>query len=113
MTVLADLRQLAQALSAAGVKTAIDPGRVTVPGAWITARSITGGRVTGDRTYSFDLYLISPRVDTVRALGILDTLLEQATGAIGGIITDSDLGTQISLPDQPGLPAFHLTLEPH
>lgn len=76
------LQQIADALTAGGVPTAIDPRDVNLPGGWIKRVSRTPDLLCGGETLRVQLWLISPDVGTWDALGYLDDMYELAVDVL-------------------------------
>jgi len=68
------LQQIADALTAGGVPTAIDPRDVNLPGGWIKRLSRLPDLLCGGETLTVQLWLISPDLGTWDALGYLDDM---------------------------------------
>lgn len=73
------LQQLADALTAGGVPTAIDPRNVNLPGGWIKRVSRVPDLLCGGETLVVRLWLISPDIGTYDALGYLDDMYDLAS----------------------------------
>lgn len=111
---LAAFGDLADQLEAAGVGMSIEPGEVPVPGAWLSPRTVdtTRGTLTSPGTATAHLYLIAADTGDEHAFTVLAGLLDKVLP----LVTESEfdeinIGTSISLPDSPGLPAFRLSID--
>ncbi|MFS0069636.1 hypothetical protein ACL1G7_13210 [Corynebacterium striatum] len=111
--IVEQMAQIVERLEEAGLKATINPPGVHPPCAWVAPREIVGGRLDGERLYNFVVMLIAPSsLDIPRAFITLDSMLDQAMKAIGGWMTHSDLGVEVTLPDGSSCPAFSLIIEP-
>lgn len=69
------LAELAAQLTAAGVKTTVDPGAIVIPGAWLTLRHVHDFRLDGSGTARLMLYLVAGDYPTPATLDELGQLL--------------------------------------
>lgn len=106
------LEQLCDRLTAAGVEADYDPQFLNPDCAWVSPRSIEGQYLDGTLKISFDIYLITPEADITVAVGRLDDLLQRAISVVGGMITDTDLATNVTMLSGAVCPAMKLTIQP-
>jgi hypothetical protein len=72
------MREVADALTAAGVPTSVDPRNVNLPGGWLQRLTLTPDLLCGGGTLRLRVVLVAPDVGTEQALDILDDLLDAA-----------------------------------
>ena len=58
------------------------------------------------------VYLITPEADIAVAVDRLDTLLQRALSVVGGMVTDTDLATSVTMPSGAVCPAIKLIIQP-
>lgn len=114
LSLTAALRALVEQLSAVGVPAAVDPDRVPVPGAWVTARELSRPTLAGAWEATVNVWLIVADSEDTDALRALELLLGAALDvlAVDTVGGDSiDLAATLVLPHTPGtaLPAFRIT----
>lgn len=73
---------LASHLTSNGVRAAVDPAKVQVPGVWIAYSGATVDQLDGSGTLALDLYLIVPDSATGPVLDALDELLGNVLGLV-------------------------------
>ena len=93
------LQQLADALTAGGVPTAIDPRDVNLPGAWIKRLSRHPDLLCGGETLRVQLWLIAPDIGTWDALGYLDDMYALAVDILPPNSGDPSTDATALLPD--------------
>lgn len=104
------LQDVADLLTGAGLRAALDPQDVDPPGAWVTLEEFSQRTVRGDLRVTAAVYLIAPNVDYRRAMEQLAQLFNLARTVLTpdgpvraqGVILPAD-------PTQP-LPALRLPL---
>lgn len=99
-------RELAEALTAGGVPTGLDPRNLNPPCGYLVPGLIDYDRLgTGTATVEWELYLLAPDTEPVRALDALTELLD----TLAGIVTPGEvqpLTLQLLNHNAGGLPAF-------
>lgn len=101
----AELEAFAQGLTAAGIKTSLDPAAVDAPGAWVHATSIEP--ITLDLAsceIRATVYLVSRDLGTLASLDALEAMLSKLLEYVtptGPIETDAYVATRSG-----NLPAF-------
>lgn len=112
---MADLRtalsEVAEALTAAGVPSALDPRDVTLPGAWVQLLTLDHDMLCGDLTALVGVDLISPDVGTLEALDQLGAMLPRALSVLGVNAGTPTVARTILLPDSAtAYPALRVSL---
>lgn len=107
---LAPVAELRALLTAAGIRNAEDPGRLTPPGVLVQVTGFTRTVMGGPPAVTTRLYVVAPDADHHRALEELLELLNRLTAA--GIDPDGDVtAATLTLPgDATGLPALMFPL---
>lgn len=106
------LDELCDLLTGAGIDADYDPQCLNPDCAWVSPRSIEGQYLDGKLKISFDIYLITPEADIAVAVDRLDDLLQRALNVVGGMVTDTDLATNVTMPSGAVCPAIKLTIQP-
>ena len=70
----APFTDLLEALAAADVQASMDPADLNLPGAWLALDQFRGVNVAGQLRMECRLFLISPEIDPLRAIGHLGEL---------------------------------------
>lgn len=107
--ILAGVKTLGELLSVAGVSATDDPGRLQVPGVWMSPRTADVTDLDGGYTVSVDLYLIVS--DSGHPLPALAKLLDQVL-----TVVDPDAPVDLAAPirtstSESALPAWRLTVD--
>lgn len=110
--ILDTLNGISDALTAEGIRAAVDTRDLNAPCAWVTPNQATTGMyMCGSGELRVDIYLISPDHGYVRSLETLESLLSKALEVIEPDEPVS-LSEAVVLPDSPNpLPAFLLTIK--
>lgn len=109
----AALADLGGDLLEVGIKSSPDPSKVAIPGAWLHPRTMTAGTLGGGMTVRVDIWLVIPDPD--QPWNELLTLTDQLEKALSVPylvpVEDIDLDIQLTLPDNPNLPAVTLAVD--
>lgn len=95
------LAQIADALTAGGVPTAIDPRDVNLPGGWIKRVSRVPDLLCGGETLVVRLWLIAPDIGTWDALAYLDDMYDLAASILLPNTGVASTDATALLPDSP------------
>lgn len=107
---VAALQDLADQLTAAGVRTGLDRQKMAVPGGWLRPDAITGPtNLAGDMRARCSLLLAVPKSGDAEALADLCRLLDKALTVIDPD-DDTDTSVVLSVRDN-ALPAFRLVVD--
>lgn len=103
-------RELAEALTAAGVPTGLDPRNLNPPCGYLVPGLVDYDRLgAGALTVEWELYLLAPDTEPVRALDALTELLDTLAAVVApGEVQPVTL--QLMNHSAGGLPAFLVTL---
>src|SRR5262245_8331180 len=93
------MQQIADALTAGGVPTAIDPRDVNLPGGWLKRVSRLPDLLCGGETLQVQLWLIAPDIGTWDALGYLDDMYALAVDVLPPNSGNPSVDTTALLPD--------------
>lgn len=104
------LEELAQELTAAGVRATTDRGRLSVPGAWVTPGTAATRSLAGDGRARVSVLLIAPASADLEALKTLCGLLDLTLGVIRPA-EDVDTSVLFPRPNADPLPAFRVAVD--
>lgn len=104
------LTELADRLTAAGVRATADRGALSVPGAWVRPDTAAGPRtLAGGGRVRVSVLLVAPQSTDLEATRTLCGLLDLTLGVF---TPDEDVDTSVVLPHNNNpLPAFRLVVD--
>lgn len=108
-TIAAECTALVEHLVEGGVRAAVDPARLNVPGVWIEVVTVEPNMLDGGGTISIGLNLIVPDGPYDSALANLDDLLGQVVDLVDvfGDVTPQT----VVLPDGSNCPSWLATVQ--
>lgn len=71
------ITDLVDLLTGAGLTASTDPGKLNLPGAWVTLDQVRVLTLAGQLRLECSVFLISPDTDDTRAIGQLAAMLDQ------------------------------------